>query len=149
MPRRVPFGPRFGEDAGMTTSRLLLSWLVLLAVGFSNGVARQAGYARFFTDRTAHQISTATAIVALGLAIFLLTRAWPLASPGHAWRVGAAWGALTFLFETGMGVAAGHPWSRIFGDYAVWEGRLWPLVLAFILVAPRLALAAHSAGTRA
>lgn len=133
----------------MTSSRMLLSWLVLLVVGFSNGVVRQAGYARFFTDRAAHQLSCATAILALGIAVLLLTRAWPLASPAQAWRTGAIWCGLTFLFETGMGVVAGHPWSRIFGDYAVWEGRLWPLVLAFVLVSPRLALAVHSAGTRA
>lgn len=133
----------------MTPVRALLGWLVLLVVGFSNGTLRQLGYARFFTDRTAHQISCATGIAAFGVAVFFLVRAWPLSSPGQAWRVGALWFALTFLFETGMGVVAGHPWSRIFGDYAVWEGRLWPLVLLFVLVAPRLALALHSAGTRA
>ncbi len=136
------------DDAAVTASRVLLAWLVLLVVGFSNGVLRQAGYARFFSDLAAHQISTATGVALEGVAVWLLTRAWPLASPAQAWRVGAAWLVLTFLFETGMGVVAGHPWSRIFGDYALWEGRLWPLFLAFLLAAPRLAYAAHSAATR-
>lgn len=136
----------------MTIARVLAGWLVLLGVGFSNGVLRQVGYARFFSDLAAHQISSATGIVALGIAIHLLVRAWPLASPGQAWRVGIVWTGLTLLFETGMGIVAGHPWSRILGDYAIWEGRLWPLVLLFVLVAPRLAFAlqgAPSAGTRA
>jgi hypothetical protein len=129
----------------MTASRVLLSWLVLLVLGFSNGALRQAGYARFFSERTANQISGVTLIAAIAVAVFLLTRAWPLSSPGQAWRAGAAWLVLTFLFETGMGIVAGEPWSRIFGAYAIWEGQLWPLVLAFILGSPRLALALHAA----
>ncbi len=136
----------------MTPGRILAGWLVLLVVGFSNGVLRQAGYARWFSELGAHQISCATGVVALGIAIHLLVRAWPLASSAQAWRVGLVWFGITFLFETGMGVAAGHPWSRILGDYAIWNGRLWSLVLLFVLVAPRLAFAlqgAPSAGTRA
>jgi hypothetical protein len=144
----VARGARRCDDAAVTPARVLLAWLVLLAVGFSNGVLRQAGYARFFSDPTAHQLSAATFVVLEGVAIWLLTRRWPLASAAQAWRVGAAWLVLTFLFETGMGVAQGLPWSRIFGDYALWEGRLWPLLLAFILVAPRLAWAAHAGATR-
>lgn len=132
----------------MTPTRALLAWLVLLVVGFTNGTVRQLGYARFFSERTAQQISGATFVVLVGIAVLLLTRRWPLPSPGQAWRVGVAWLALTFAFETGMGVVAGHPWSRIFEAYALWEGQLWPLLLLFVLVSPRLAYAAHSAGTR-
>lgn len=134
---------------GMTPSRMLLSWLVLLVIGFSNGVVRQLCWTRLLPERTANQLAVGIGIVAMGVAIGFLTRAWPLASAGQAWRVGALWLVLTFAFETGMGLVAGHPWSRIFGDYAIWEGRLWPLVLLFILVAPRLAFALQSAGTRA
>jgi hypothetical protein len=128
----------------MTPARMLLAWLVLLAIGFTNGVVRQLGWARLLPERTANQVAVGTGIAALGVAIWALTRAWPLASPAQAWRAGALWCGLTFLFETGMGIAAGHPWSRIFADYRIWEGRLWPLVLLFVLVAPRLALALHS-----
>lgn len=133
----------------MTLTRTLLAWLVLLVVGFSNGTLRQLGYARFFSDRTAHQISVATAIVAIGFVVFLITRAWRLNSPRQAWCTGAVWLALTFVFETGMGLVTGETWSRIFGAYALWEGELWPLLLAFILVSPRLALAVHIGRARA
>jgi hypothetical protein len=132
----------------VTRTRALLSWLVLLVVGFTNGTLRQLGYARFFSERTAQQISGATFVVVVGLAVFLLTRAWPLSSPRHAWRVGALWLVLTFAFETGMGVVAGEPWSRILGAYALWEGQLWPLLLLFVLVSPRLAYELHSARPR-
>ena len=133
----------------MTPLRIVLGWLVLLVVAVANGALRQGGYGRLVSDRAAHQISSVTAVVAIGAAVYLLTRAWPLASAGQAWRVGAAWVVLTLLFETGMGVAAGQPWSSILGAYAVWNGELWALVVAFILVSPRLALAVHSAATRA
>jgi hypothetical protein len=119
----------------------VLAWLVLAAVGFSNGALRQVSFARVLPARTANQLSVVTAIVFLGIAVWLLTRAWPLASAAQAWRVGALWLVLSFLFETGMGVAARRPWTEIFGDYRIWEGRLWPVVLLFLLVAPRLALA--------
>lgn len=124
----------------MTPLRAILAWLVLAVVGFSNGALRQTTFARVLPEHTANQLSVATAIVLLGATTWLLTRAWPLASAAQAWRVGALWLALAFLFETGMGVAARRPWSDIFQDYRVWEGRLWPLVLLFLLVAPRLAL---------
>jgi hypothetical protein len=145
----VAGGSRARDNRAVTRTRALLSWLVLLVIGFTNGTVRQLGYARFFSERTAQQISGATFVVLVGLAVLLLTRRWRLASPGHAWRVGALWLVLTFAFETGMGVAAGHPWSRILGAYALWEGQLWPLLLVFVAVSPRLAYAVHSAGTRA
>jgi hypothetical protein len=132
----------------MTLSRALLSWLVLLAVGFSNGALRQATWARVLPERTANQLSVATAIVFLGIAVWLLTRAWPLASAGRAWAVGALWCALTFLFESALGRATGRSWPAILEDYRLWRGRLWPLVLLFILVAPRLARALRDARAR-
>ena len=132
----------------MTPARALLSWLVLLAVGFTNGVVRQVGYARWTSEEAAHQLSSVTAIAAIGAAVWFLTGAWPLSSAGQAWRVGAAWLVLTVLFETAMGAAAGHPWPVILGDYAIWRGRLWPLILAAVLLAPRIALAMRSAGAR-
>jgi hypothetical protein len=68
----------------MTRTRTFLAWLILLVVGFSNGALRQLGYARFFSDRAAHQVSVTTAIVAIGFAVFLITRAWRLSSPRQA-----------------------------------------------------------------
>jgi hypothetical protein len=47
-----------------------------------------------------------------------------------------------------MGVVAGEPWSRILGAYALWEGQLWPLLLLFVFVSPRLAYELHSARAR-
>lgn len=144
-----PRPPPAWHHGRVTWTRALLAWLVLLAVGFANGTLRQLGYGRLLPDAAARQLSTAAAIVLLGAAVWLLTRAWPLRSAGQAWRVGAVWVVLTFLFETGLGVAEGQPWSEILGAYALWRGQLWALVPAFLLVAPRLALAGHSAASRA
>ena len=122
----------------MTLLRSLLAWLVLLAVGFANGTLRQLTYARLMDDGLAHQLSCLTGAAALALAIAWLVRRWPLRSRAQAWATGALWLALTVAFETSFGLAEGRTWAAVLGDYAVWDGQLWPLVLLAVLLTPVL-----------
>ena len=55
-------------------TKYLLCWFLLAAVGVVNGVLRQYTYGRRFPERTAHQISTVTAIVFTGLLVFGISR---------------------------------------------------------------------------
>jgi hypothetical protein len=68
--------------------------------------------------------------------IWFLLRRWPATSARAAWATGAQWAVLTILFETAMGRAAGRSWGEVLGQYALWRGSLWPLLLLWILVAP-------------
>jgi hypothetical protein len=78
-------------------------------------------------------------------------RRWPLPT-ARAATVGAAWVGLTVLFEFGFGhYVANRPWSTLLAHYNVRRGRLWPLVLAAMGIAPALArmgLDAVSVGVR-
>ena len=51
-------------------------------------------------------------------------------------KVGLLWVVLTLLFEFGMGWVSGASWEAMIADYGLGRGRLWPLVLLAILVAP-------------
>ncbi len=125
----------------MSPSRAVAAWFVLLLVAVGNGALRELVFARHVSELAAHQLSCAMGIVLLGAAIWLLTRRWRITAPGQAWVVGTLWLVLTVVFETAMGVSRGGSWRGVVADYAVWNGRLWPVVLLWILVAPRLVYA--------
>lgn len=123
-------------DAPMTPLRAFLSWFLLLAVAFLNGTLRQVAYPSTLGDFAARQVAAGTGAVALGAAIWLVLRRWPLASARNAWATGALWTALTVLFEIGLVRASGRGWSEVGAQYAVWRGSLWPLLLLWVLAAP-------------
>ena len=114
-----------------------LAWLGLMVIGVTNGVIREFSYRRWVGELAAHQISTVTAILFFGLAVWLLERRWPLASNGQALAIGLIWLGLTLAFEfLFMHYARGIAWSRLLHDYNVLEGRVWAFVLLWVLVAP-------------
>jgi hypothetical protein len=123
----------------MTWAKALISWLILFVIAFANGAFRSLYYVRFLGEQRANQVSCGTGILAFGIAIWLLSRRWRFASNAQAWRTGLLWLGLTIGWEFVFGhYVMGHPWERLLHDYAIWEGRLWVLVLAFVLVAPVL-----------
>ncbi len=130
----------------MTLPRAIICWLVLLVVAFANGAFRAAGYGRYFDERTANQISCIAGIILLGLTIWAIGRRWPFQSPRQAWAVGVLWMVMTIVWEFGFfHFVAGHPWDELTGNYRIWQGRLWPLVLVWLLIAPRCTMKRHVA----
>lgn len=121
----------------MTPLRAIALWFLLLVIAIANGSFREAVLSPRFTELTSHQLSCATGIPLILLAVCLTARKWPFRTPAHAWRTGASWLAATIAFEFVFGrFVMGHPWSRLLHDYAIWDGRLWIAVLAAILCAP-------------
>jgi len=117
--------------------KYVIGWLPLMVIGILNGIFRQAGYGKYVGELTAHQISTLTGIVLMGLYIWWLTGVWKIPSAGQAVAIGFIWLSMTVVFEFLFGhYVAGHPWKRLFHDYNLLEGRLWALVLIWIAVAP-------------
>jgi hypothetical protein len=122
----------------------LLGWLGGPLIGIANGTLRELGYKDRVGERTAHQISTGSAIALFAGYFELLARLRPLTSTREALQVGAAWLALTIAFEFGFGRGVAHTsWDELLADYDVRKGRLWPLVLAWIALGPALHHAAH------
>lgn len=108
--------------------------LALLAV--ANGVSRGL-YQKRLGEARAHQVSSATLVVALLPYAAAVDRRWPLPTARSAVRVGLTWVGLTTTFEFGFGhYVAGQSWRALLADYDVRRGRLWPVVLACVGTAP-------------
>lgn len=119
--------------------RYTSAWLILMVAAIINGALREAVYKNSLGDLRAHQLSTLTGIILLGMVIWALSRIWPLASAKQAWAVGFIWLAMTIAFEFLFGhFVAGHPWSKLLQDYNIFAGRVWLLVLIWTTIAPYL-----------
>jgi len=118
-------------------SRYVLAWIPMPLIGIINGIIREYGYKNLAGEPLAHQISTLTGIILLGLYILFLTKKWRIGSASKAMAVGLIWLVLTVAFEFLFGhFVMKNPWSVLLHDYNILEGRLWPLVLIWIAIAP-------------
>jgi hypothetical protein len=117
--------------------RALGGWAALAAAMTANGIVREAVLVRA-TGRSRADVLSA----ALGEAIVLcVSRPFlrPLAGRSGASpaAVAALWLGLTLTFESAIGrLVDRRSWSDLLADYAIWRGRLWPLVLATVVAAP-------------
>ncbi|MEK9139342.1 MAG: hypothetical protein AAB393_19670 [Bacteroidota bacterium] len=119
--------------------RYTLGWVVLLMGAIINGVIRETAYKENLGELAAHQVSTLTGIILFGVIIWGMTRLWPIQSSKQAWAIGLIWLALTLCFEfLFFHFVGGKPWSLLLHDYNVLEGRVWVLVLLWVLAAPYL-----------
>ena len=115
----------------------LLAWLGGAGIGVVNGIAREATYARWVGERTAHNVSGVTGVGSFAAYFWAVHRRWPIPTPEEARRIGLAWLAMTVAFEFGFGRAvAEQSWDELLADYDVTKGRTWPVVLAWLAVGP-------------
>ncbi len=121
------------------TTKYLAAWLIMLFVSIANGAVRDFTYGPRMTELAAHQLSTVTGILLLGVVIWRFLRADPPSSASHALAIGLAWMALTVAFEfLFFHFVGGHSWSALAANYRLFDGRLWVLVLVWIAAAPCL-----------
>ena len=119
--------------------KYLAAWLVMLLVAVANGAVREITYGPHVDELTAHQISTATGILLLGLVIWLCSAVIPVSSDREAVSLGLFWAALTVAFEfVFFHFIGGHSWSELLANYNVVQGRVWVFVVLWIVVAPWL-----------
>lgn len=119
--------------------RYVLAWLPMVVIGILNGIVREATYGKHLNEARAHQVSTVTGILLFGIYIWIVTSLWGFASLTQAAIVGSIWLILTIAFEFLFGhFIAGHTWAELLADYNIFAGRLWPLVLLWIALAPLL-----------
>ena len=121
------------------TTKAVFGWLALLVLMFANGVIRVGVLQPRLGEERARQVASLTGVALVLLVGWLFVRASPEASPARLWRVGAGWVAATLVFEFGFGrFVSGLSWRALVADYDVGHGRLWPLVLIGVGLAPRL-----------
>lgn len=109
----------------------------MLLVAIANGALRQLTFGKVMPELHAHQLSTAIGSVLIGLFIWAVVHLWPPASARQALSIGLVWSFLTVVFEFAFGrFGMHHPWSQLFNDYNVVEGRVWVMFLLWLTLAP-------------
>lgn len=127
--------PRFFKRT--TLWKTLLAWFVMLLVSVTNGAIRDFTYGQHLSELAAHQISTASGIVLLGMVIAVFCRLVPPSSAREAFSLGLFWLGLTLAFEfLFFHYVGGHSWSALLANYNVFEGRVWVFLVLWIAVAP-------------
>jgi hypothetical protein len=110
----------------------------MLVLAILNGTLRDLWYRKFINEVTAHQISSVTLLLLLGVYIWQVIQRFFPGSETQALFIGLIWLGLTFFFEFGFGMYRGDSLNKLFEDYNLLNGRLWVLVLIFIAIAPWL-----------
>jgi hypothetical protein len=115
----------------------LLAWIPMLVLAIANGALRQLTFAKWMPELRAHQLSTAFGAAIIGLFIWFVIRIQPPASSRQAVLIGLVWVSLTVVFEFAMGRFLTHrPWRQLVQDYNLAAGRVWPLFLLWLALAP-------------
>ncbi|MEA3278191.1 MAG: hypothetical protein U9Q81_23465 [Pseudomonadota bacterium] len=119
--------------------KYVLAWFPMVAIAIANGALRESWFGQSLSELAAHQLSTLTAVILFGVYIWFVVRFWPPTSAAQAVAIGLLWLVMTIAFELLFGhYLAGHSWERMLHDYNLLAGRVWPLVLVWVAVAPYL-----------
>jgi len=117
--------------------KYLLAWFLMLLASVANGAIRDFTYGKRVDELTAHQLSTVSSVLLLGIVIWGFVRLYPPASGRQAISIGLLWLALTVAFEfLFFHYVGGHSWAELLGNYNVLKGRVWVVVLAWVAIAP-------------
>jgi hypothetical protein len=117
--------------------KFMLAWVPMLLIAIGNGALREGWYGKYLGDLRAHQVSTATGVVLLGVYMWVLIRFWRPDSSGQALAVGLMWLGLTVAFEfVFRRCIRGLAWSSLMHDYNIFAGRVWVVVLLWVAAAP-------------
>jgi hypothetical protein len=119
--------------------RCFAAWLAMLVASMLNGVLREFTYGKHLSELMAHQISTAIAVVLLGMMMLAFLTLYPPVSSRQALVIGLSWMSLTFAFEfLFFHFIGGRSWAELLANYDVLAGRVWIFVLIWLVLAPYL-----------
>ncbi len=111
-------------------AKYLLAWLLMIVIGISNGVLREATYAKRLPELRAHQLSTLIGMLFLSAYVWFVISWIGIGSGTEAISMGLFWLVLTVAFEFLFGhFVAGQSCTRLLRDYNLLAGRLWALFL--------------------
>jgi len=121
----------------MTLPRIFGVWLLILPLMVINGIVREMVLVPSLGRRPADVASAAIGIVIVLLITMPFLRRARGRSTGALVRVSAIWLLLTVAFEFLFGHYVDHKsWTELAGNYAIWRGNLWPIVLATLVLSP-------------
>lgn len=116
----------------------LLGWLLVVPCAVANGALRQGLLIPWWGTAIAQPVSGLLLIAIIAAIVaWMVERIGP--QPARVFVVvGCGWLVATFLFELGLGLAAGRPPAELLAAYRFADHDLWPLVMLWVAVAPWL-----------
>lgn len=118
--------------------RALATWALILLLAVINGALREGVLLPRLGNPMALILSGLLLMACIAIVAYVFAPGFRATSRAQLVAVGLLWFALTLAFEFTFGIARGKTWTEIFSAYTFADGNLWPLVLAFTLVAPAL-----------
>jgi len=119
--------------------KYLIAWFVMLLVSIANGAIRDFTYGKHLDELTTHQLSTLSSVLLLSIIIWGYLKLYRPSSGKEAVLMGILWMGLTVAFEfLFFHYIGGHSWSELLGNYNIFKGRVWVVVLAWLAIAPYL-----------
>ncbi len=118
--------------------KYVLCWFPMILIAVMNGAARDLWYKKLTGELAAHQLSTISLIILLGIYIWYVAGRFPFTNSREAIITGFTWLVLTLGFEFGLGFYRGASWSKMLADYDILKGRIWVLVPIWTVIAPYL-----------
>jgi hypothetical protein len=117
--------------------KYFVTWIPGVPIAILNGLIRNSIYQKFLSELRAHQLSAISFALLFSVYVWFILKWVRLSSQQDALLLGLVWLLLTIVFEFIFGhYVMGHPWSRLFHDYNILEGRVWVLVLIWITIIP-------------
>jgi hypothetical protein len=114
-----------------------LLWFGLPVLAILNAALRDLFYKKALGELLAHQVSTISLIVLIGLYTWLFSFVWKLQFTSQALIIGLIWVTLTVAFEFMFGhFVMKHSWVKLFHDYNILQGRIWLLIPLWTALAP-------------
>lgn len=120
----------------MSLLRLLGTWLLLAVLMPLNGALREFGFKRVMPAEAAEVLSVVTGIALILLGTRLLFRIPANEASVRLILYAAILVGLTVAYEFGIGFAGGKSVGEMLENYAIWKGKLWPLVLVALAATP-------------
>lgn len=121
----------------MSLGRLILAWVTMAVAMSANGVFRELALRRWLDTQPADLVSAAIGAAIILLLTFLFFRPLAGSSTRTLLFVSVFLVVLTVIFEFTIGrLVDRRSWSELLGNYAIWRGRLWPLLVLLIALTP-------------
>jgi hypothetical protein len=121
----------------MSYRRVIVAWLTLAVAMIVNGTFRELFLRQAVGPSQADAMSAALGAIIILLVTRPFFRSLANRSLVEIMRVSLLLVALTVSFEALFGrYVDGKSWSELLADYAIWRGRLWPVLLALIAATP-------------
>ena len=124
----------------MSWKRFFGVWLLLAVVMTLNGIAREKALVPLLGRQSADIVSAASGVALIFGVSTRALRAVPITNREAA-RTGLLWAGMAVAFDLVVGhFVDGKRWSTLLGEYAIWRGKLWLVVLTSVVIAPILAV---------